>query len=185
MNIRYIFCLVALALLAFAACGPASTQPSLSPEDIYATAEVLAKTSIAQTSAAMYTATPSPTETPLPTETTTPAPPTETGTPTETPTSTGEPYLPTALNVTPHGPLGRINLVNETGKDITLVIYSSTYYNEYRFRNGFTIQVPLGDYAFYGYIGENRSFSGTIKISDTIHAWTLYFGKDKVKVITP
>ncbi len=62
---KYAWIVLAIAALVMTACGP-EPEPTVSPEDVQATAMAGAMTMVAETQAAIPTATPVPTETPSP-----------------------------------------------------------------------------------------------------------------------
>jgi len=196
---KLIFILAALSML-LAACGGTSAEatPTLSLENVEATAFAAAWTMAAETQAAMPTAT----NTPVPptlTPTVTPIPATATPAVTNTP-------LPTATKEKDEcnkplsgwsGKESKILVVNETKSTVIVSLflyqssrgycgYLSTTLNK---KQSTTFTVPIGFYSVsvWTVAGEQPSFSHWLDLTGVLNPdkHTLYIRENKLKFVTP
>jgi hypothetical protein len=163
--------LPATLTLILAACSPAASSPTPEPPDINATVGALAETFVAGTLTAIPTATPIPTDTPFPTPTFTPSV-TPTITPTIAPTTAPRPWA-----CDPDGRvLAMMEFENNTDMTVLAVLSSPTCYREFYVNphGSVTQNVPVGTYSYYGYIGSDTGFGGSVWLSENIHTWVLH-----------
>jgi hypothetical protein len=162
---------------ALAACGP-------SPEDSAATAQALAQTIIAETSAALPTQTPPPSATP-----TEPAPLTET--PTQPPAASPAPSLTPTLLLATESPTEWINpelssklrFENTTGKEIFLIL-NGPQYNQFTFTASWNFDAQWGDYTYLVWIDGEGPYSGTFRMHN-VDKHTLLILDDRVNFHYP
>lgn len=151
--------LTVIVVMLISACGGQPTEPSVSAEDIQATALAAAATIVAETQAAIPTNTPLPptepsTPTPLPTDTPIPSPtidaslPTATLVPTQTASGGGDPC---------NAPLGAI----VAGRDTIIRLHNNT-------KGELVVSLYLNKTAFgeCGYRGYNIGSKGSTVITD-------------------
>lgn len=164
-------------LLLLSGCGFGVTnQATFTPLEIHATQNIVTATSITATSLVQPPHLSSSTNTPLPTFTPTPEP---SSTPTKTP-------LPYACNSNGLG-LSKIEYVNNSSQEVLAILSSTICYKEINVDPGssITISVPISSYYYYGYIGSQISFGGTVYLSDVIHTWVLTFTENGASLETP
>ncbi|KAF0108798.1 MAG: hypothetical protein FD146_684 [Anaerolineaceae bacterium] len=175
--------LAATLTVVLSACAPAATPaPTPEPPDIDATVGALAETMVAGTLTAIPTATLLPTDTPFPTPTLTPAA-TPTITPTIAPTTAPRPF---ACN--PDGRvLAQMEFRNNSSQQVLAVLSSPICYREFSITPGASVTqtVPVDTYSYYGYIGSDAGFSGSVWLSDNIHAWVLHISDTGAILETP
>ncbi len=180
---RYFIVLIAF-LFILVSCGPAA--PSL--EEIQTTAESLAATGVAQTLAALPTNTLEPTST-LTSTTEPSATSTIAELATATPTSSGFVASGTQANVAPTTVSATelankkdnstaVKLQNNTDQIIWIIIEGPGYW-EYRFSDSFVILLPLGEYHYRAWIGDNGPYEGNFHIGNP-DKHTFVFSNGKV-----
>jgi hypothetical protein len=181
-----------LVLFALSAC----TLGSLSPEQLQATAQDMASTSIVLTLAAMPTNTVAPSATVQPSATATLEP---TLTPSQATTETSSPYPTSQVTATSYGQLSGsdfdeaqdnktdqnapLGLVNNSGEDIRFILLSPIY-GEYEFSGNMTLILPEGQYTYRAWIGNKGPFSGSFSITNG-DKHVLTFHSDKIHFATP
>lgn len=193
---KFVFALIGLAL-AIGACAPATpVSTPLPTPDMAATADVLAKTMVAETLAAMPTDTPLPTNTPLPTDT-----PTQAVTDTETPTATFTPTITLtaepftgmfAPGGTPNdGRKGFIRAENNTDfTPVTIVMDgvsangNDPIYVAYVFDAAILFEVPFGSYKYRITIANKATHEGSVRINNKDKT-TFRIYLNKVNVVGP
>jgi len=128
-----LFSLIVIIVMIISACGGQPAEPSISAEDIQATALAAAATIVAETQAAVPTTTPLPptepstptplsTETPIPSATIDASLPTATLIPTQTVSGGGDPCnAPLGANVSGRDTIIRLN--NNTKGDLVVSLY--------------------------------------------------------------
>lgn len=177
--------LIAFPIILFlVSCAPAGP----SPEDIQGIADSLAATGIALTLEAMPTDTLSPTAaftvTAEPSATST-----ESAQATSSPTATGFVASGTQANVGPtqisatelankKDNSTAVKLQNNTDQIIWLIIEGSGYW-EYRFSDSFIILLPLGEYHYRAWIGDDGPYEGSFRIGNP-DKHTFVFSNGKV-----
>jgi hypothetical protein len=173
--------IIAVSLIVvLVACGSSTTPiPTLAPESRGATNIAPANTAVRNT------ATPIPTETLVPTNTAAAPTPTLTFTPLPTATQT-KVILPWACQGDGVGN-AMLDIINNSGKDSVAVISSSICYKEIQLGDGDTVHVtaPISNYYYYGYIGTDIAFGGSVFLSDSIHTWVLTLNPDSAIMSTP
>jgi len=207
---RYIWAVIAILSLILSACGATPVEPTVSAEDIQATAVAAAFTIVAETQAAIPTNTPvPPTDTPVPT-----AIPTDTPIPSPTlealvlPTFTSLPTSAASSNNTGADPCNqplpgnvsgtptKIKLVNMTKGTLVVSLYlNKTPFGECGYRgynlaknDAITItDLPQGCYNVSVFVTEPNKSSkafgyGCINNTDL---WTFEINAENVKFIGP
>jgi hypothetical protein len=170
-----IFWLATLLSLLSACASAVPLSPTPEPPDLNATVAAMAETIVAGTISALPTATLFPTNTPLPSPTQTPAI-TATITPTTQPTTASRPWA-----CAPDGrSMAMMEFRNDSSQTVFAVLSSPTCYREFTIDVGYSVvqTVPIDVYSYYGYIGSDTGFGGTVWLSDTIHTWVLYISDD-------
>lgn len=190
---RFSFLLYPFALILFLS---ACTLGQFSPEQLQATIDELAATSMVLTLTALPTSTPLPSATPTlaPTATVEPAAlPADTSTPlpTDQPTlqATWTPYglaQPTDFEDSKtdkddkNAPL---LLDNESGEEIHFIILSPVY-ADYTFSGNMSLILPEGTYHYRAWIGDKGPINGSFSITNG-DKHILIFYKDKIHFSTP
>jgi hypothetical protein len=180
--VRHSFILPPLSLILIlsllAACGP-------SPEDIAATANVLAATGLAQTAAAVPSPTPAatPSDTPQPSPTASQAP-TEAASETATatvipPANAGGSDATPALS----GKTALLRLQNNSGQEVFLAIVAPVY-REYTFTSSQNLTFEWGEYSYRVWIGGQGPIVGSFAITNK-DKHTLVIEQDKVIFLAP
>jgi hypothetical protein len=179
---KHLLLLAAVLTVILAACSPAAPSPTPEPPDIDATISALAETIVAGTLTAIPTATLIPTDTPFPTPTQTPSA-TPTITPTIAPTTAPRPWA-----CEPDGRvLAKMEFQNNSSQQVLAVLSSPTCYREFSINPGDSVTqtVPVGTYSYYGYVGTDVGFGGSVWLSDDIHTWVLYISDTGAILETP
>jgi hypothetical protein len=180
--VRHSFSLPSLSLILIlsllAACGP-------SPEDIAATANVLAATGLAQTAAAVPSPTPAatPSDTPQPSPTASQAP-TEAASEAATatvipPANAGGSDATPALS----GKTALLRLQNNSGQEVFLAIVAPAY-REYTFTSSQNLTFEWGEYSYRVWIGGQGPTVGSFAITNK-DKHTLVIEQDKVIFLAP
>ena len=170
-----------LILFLLAACGP-------SPEEIAATANVLAATGLAQTAAAVpsHTPTATPSDTPQPSPTASEAP-TETASETATATVaiTTPPPNAGGSGATPalSGRTALLRLQNNSGQEVFLAIVAPAY-REYTFTSSQNLTFEWGEYSYRVWVGGQGPIVGSFAITNK-DKHTLVIEADKVIFLAP
>ena len=165
---------------------------SPSPEEIRATAQVLAAQRLATDLAARPTDTPEPSATPQPTQTQTPLPsetvaasPTATATmqPTRTPFGYMSPSDFATAQANKADSNAPLVLDNRSGQTVRMVLLSPVY-QEYEFSGSMTIIIPEAIYTYQIWIGNKGPINGSFEITNgDKHVLSIY--ADKVGFKTP
>lgn len=181
---------IIFSLFAFVVVLPACSAPSF--DQLAATAQHIAATGVALTLQALPTSTPIPsvTHTLTAQPSATAAAPQSTLTPTATQLAgqgTQANELPTALSATEKADKSDNSTVlflqNNTDQVIWLII-DSPIYLEYRFSDSFAILLPIGEYHYRVWIGENGPREGRFRIGNH-DKHTMIFSAGKVQFLGP
>jgi hypothetical protein len=182
--LRRYFIVLSIILFFLVSCGPAA--PSL--QELQTTADSLAATGVAQTLAAIPTDMLEPTATLVPTLE--PSPTTIVAAPvTSSPTPSGFVASGTQANVAPTTVSATelankkdnstaVKLQNNTDQIIWIIIEGPGYW-EYRFSDSFVILLPLGQYHYRAWIGDNGPYEGNFHIGNP-DKHTFVFSNGKV-----
>jgi hypothetical protein len=187
---RYFFLSIVISLgVALSACAPAG----LTPEQVQATANDIAATSVVLTLTALPTNTVAPTATPLPSATPSPM---DTATSEPSATATTEPIF--IATSTPYGQLdptqfttaqadkndknAPLLMENHTDEEVTIVI-TSPIYQEYTIKKTMIIILDENTYTYQVTVG-NKTLVGSFSITNgDKHVFSVY--ADKVHFSTP
>ncbi len=179
-----------IAFMIFTALLSACTG-SPSPEEIRATAQVLAAQRLAADLAARPTNSPESSATPAPTQTQTPLPSetvaasitaTATMQPTQTPFGFMSPSDFATAQANKFDSNAPLVLDNRSGETVRLVLKSPVY-QEYEFSRSMTIIIPEANYIYQIWIGEKGPINGSFEITNgDKHVLSIYADKVVFKI---